>query len=173
MWRTAKWARTKADQGLQPPSMPNIRDHNGTPQKDNQGKANAFAGVLFPPPVQADLPDIPSLPVPPAIQIDQVVAEEQISTILQQLPPDKAPGPDGIVNRVLTKCRHTVAPHLSRLFTACMAIGYIPPIYKHANTVVLKKPGKPDYSQPKAYRPIALLNTIGKALEKVVADRIS
>ena len=39
--------------------------------------------------------------------------------------------------------------------------------------MVLRKPGKPDYADPKAYRPIALLNTIGKALEAVIATRIS
>jgi hypothetical protein len=30
-----------------------------------------------------------------------------------------------------------------------------------------------DYSVPKAYRPIALLNTVGKVLEAVIASRIS
>jgi hypothetical protein len=40
-------------------------------------------------------------------------------------------------------------------------------------TVVLWKPGKPDYSDPKSYRPIALLGTIGKALESMVASRLS
>jgi len=39
--------------------------------------------------------------------------------------------------------------------------------------VVLNKPQKPDYSQPKAYRPISLLECTGKALEKVVANRIN
>ena len=39
--------------------------------------------------------------------------------------------------------------------------------------MVLRKPGKPDYSDPAAYRPIALLNTIGKVLEAIVARRIS
>jgi len=39
--------------------------------------------------------------------------------------------------------------------------------------VVLRKPGKPNYADPKAYRPIALSNTIGKALEAVIATRIS
>ena len=38
---------------------------------------------------------------------------------------------------------------------------------------MLKKPAKGDYSQPKAYRLIALLNTLGKALESIIAKRIS
>ena len=35
--------------------------------------------------------------------------------------------------------------------------------------VVLRKANRPDYSLPKLYRPIALLETLGKATEKSVA----
>lgn len=38
---------------------------------------------------------------------------------------------------------------------------------------MLRKPGKPDYSKPGAYRPISLLNTLGKLLEAVMARRLS
>jgi ribonuclease HI len=39
--------------------------------------------------------------------------------------------------------------------------------------VVIPKPNKPDYSNTKAYRPIALLNCLGKVLEKLMASRLS
>jgi hypothetical protein len=38
---------------------------------------------------------------------------------------------------------------------------------------MLQKLGKPDYSLPSAYRPISLLNTLGKLLEVVIARRLS
>ena len=38
--------------------------------------------------------------------------------------------------------------------------------------VTLQKPGKVDYRDLKVWHPIALLNTLGKALEAVVARRI-
>jgi hypothetical protein len=37
----------------------------------------------------------------------------------------------------------------------------------------LRKPGKPDYTVPKAFRPISLLATISKGLEAVVANRLA
>lgn len=37
----------------------------------------------------------------------------------------------------------------------------------------MQTPHKDDYSVTKAYRPIALLDTIGKALESILAKRIS
>jgi hypothetical protein len=39
--------------------------------------------------------------------------------------------------------------------------------------VVIPKPNKPDYSNPKAYRPIALLNCLGRVLEKLMATCLS
>jgi len=38
--------------------------------------------------------------------------------------------------------------------------------------VMLKKPGKSDYTSPSSYRPIALLNTLRKFLKAVISNRI-
>ena len=38
---------------------------------------------------------------------------------------------------------------------------------------ILRKPNKPNYTKPNAYRPIALESTLGKVLESIVADHIS
>lgn len=59
------------------------------------------------------------------------------------------------------------------LFQASVDLGYHPKRYKEANTVVLKKPNKGDYSAPKAYRPIALMDAIGKLLESILAKRLT
>jgi len=37
---------------------------------------------------------------------------------------------------------------------------------------MLKKLGKSDYTNPSAYRPIALLNTLKKVLEAIILNRI-
>ena len=52
-------------------------------------------------------------------------------------------------------------------------MGYHPKEFRKANTIVLRKPKKKDYSEPKSYRPIALLSTLGKALETVIGRRLS
>ena len=49
---------------------------------------------------------------------------------------------------------------------------YYPP-WREFNMIVLRKPGHPDYSIPKAYRPIALLNTTTKLLTLIIADQLS
>ena len=47
-----------------------------------------------------------------------------------------------------------------------------PQVFKTARTVALRKPGKGDYQTPKAWRPIALLETLGKVIEAIIAARI-
>jgi hypothetical protein len=54
------------------------------------------------------------------------------------------------------------------IFRKSVELGYYPDRWKRARTIVLQKPGKPDYTVPSMYRAISLLNTLGKILE---ADR--
>ncbi len=59
------------------------------------------------------------------------------------------------------------------LFQACIDFSYHRTAFCHCNTLPLRKPGKGDYSVPGAWRPIALLNTLGKVVESVIARWIS
>ena len=52
-------------------------------------------------------------------------------------------------------------------------IGYHPKCWRQATGAILAKPNKPDYTVPKAYRPIALLNCLGKVAEKIIAARLN
>ncbi|KAF8674800.1 hypothetical protein AX14_005246 [Amanita brunnescens Koide BX004] len=61
---------------------------------------------------------------------------------------------------------------LVRLFNNICHEGVWPSYFKDSQSVIIPKPNKPDYSIPKAYRPIALLNTIGKLLTKILANRL-
>lgn len=54
-----------------------------------------------------------------------------------------------------------------------MAQVFVPDEWKIAKIIPLKKPGKADYTNPELYRPISLLPTLSKAMEAVVAERIS
>ena len=45
--------------------------------------------------------------------------------------------------------------------------------WRMSTTVVLRKPGKPRYDIPKAYRPITLLNMMSKVLTVIMADLMS
>ncbi|KAL3418443.1 zinc knuckle [Phlyctema vagabunda] len=57
--------------------------------------------------------------------------------------------------------------------TVCDPCWKIPDSSSWKDRSILRKPGKSDYTSPKAYRPIALLNTIGKLIDSILARRIS
>ncbi|KAK7508819.1 hypothetical protein IWZ03DRAFT_295111, partial [Phyllosticta citriasiana] len=50
---------------------------------------------------------------------------------------------------------------------------YYPNIFKEVLTIILYKLEKSNYNYPKLYRPINLLNTIGKVIEVVITTRLS
>jgi hypothetical protein len=49
---------------------------------------------------------------------------------------------------------------------------YCPKVFKKSITVALRKLGKSDYTKPKAYRPVALMNTLSKIIDTVLARQI-
>ena len=60
---------------------------------------------------------------------------------------------------------------LTSVYNTCIHLGHHPGRWKEATVVVIPKPDKPDYSVAKAHRPISLLETLSKLLEKAVAKR--
>ena len=55
---------------------------------------------------------------------------------------------------------------------ACINLGYWPNYFKISMTIIIPKLNKQSYDNPKAFRPIVLLNTLGKLIEKVIAERL-
>ena len=55
---------------------------------------------------------------------------------------------------------------------ACINLGHWPEYFKISTTIIIPKPNKQSYDNPKSFYPIVLLNTLGKLIEKVIAERI-
>ncbi|XP_064539656.1 uncharacterized protein LOC135429319 [Drosophila montana] len=102
--------------------------------------------------------------------IDEVSVEE-VLTIARSLKPSKAPGPDGIPNRALKLAMSLQPAQFVQLFNMCLMERTFPTIWKLQTLVLLPKPGKPP-DDPSSYRPICLLDTLGKVLEKLICNRL-
>lgn len=66
-----------------------------------------------------------------------------------------------------------MAHYIHYIFSASINLSHHPKAWRTAAIVVLRKPGKPDYTILKAYRLISLLNTLRKLLEAIIVKRIS
>ena len=115
-------------------------------------------------PFQAEDP----LPLPPCDL--PPITQAEISTALATTSNKSAPGLSGIGYRLLKWAFASRPDRFLDLFNAAITFGHHP--WSDALVVVIPKPAKPDYSLPKAYRPISLLECCGKLLEKIIAKRI-
>ncbi|KAF8662812.1 hypothetical protein AX14_006997, partial [Amanita brunnescens Koide BX004] len=103
-----------------------------------------------------------------------LISLKEIWDALRPTANGSAPGPDHVTWRhlklALSLPDTDVA--LARFFNNVCRQGTWPSYFKDSQSVIIPKPNKPDYSIPKAYRPIALLNTLGKLLTKILANRL-
>ena len=85
-----------------------------------------------------------------------------------------APGPDHISWRHLKTLFSSdlCLEKIVNIANACINLEFWPSHFKAANTVIIPKPNKESYSTPKSFRPIVLLNTAGKLIEKVISNRL-
>lgn len=136
-------------------------------------KARLMREVLFPPLPSFDVSEREELFFQRHPIQWEPVTDREIKNAIFTSAPQKAPGPDGINFFCLQKA-YTAAPKLFNVLFAMLAdAGYHPKCWREATGAILPKANKPDYSAPKAYRIIALLNCLGKILEKIMATRLS
>ena len=133
-------------------------------------KAALFTGLFFPP-CPHNIPSLPedSDPYPPLLKFSTPVPH-QITCHINKSKPFKAPGKDRIPNVVLKECETLLMPMLHTCLLAVLTTGYFPKRWHSWKTIVLWKPGKPDYTIAKAYHPITLYDTMGKIILGVMTD---
>jgi retron-type reverse transcriptase len=100
-----------------------------------------------------------------------ILKPQDLHRAIKTLKMRKAAGPDGIANEALRYMPVSLAHVLLAIFNACLLIGHFPEAWKRAKVICLPKPGKPP-SAPESYRPISLLNTMGKLLEKMILEHL-
>lgn len=143
-------------------------EYKTDPKKKIQLLQNAF----FPLPPDADLSDIHNFEYPAPYILPSLTLYEVCQAILRPSP-HKAPGCTGIPNFILQQSISVLLPILHQIFKASVNLSYCPLLFRASITIAMQKSYKDDYSVTKAYRSIALLDTIGKALESILAKRIS
>ena len=143
-----------------------------TTANTNSDKGSILAKVFFleKPPADAVLE---TCTYPKQCESKGMITLEQIESQLKKLKPFKVPGPDSIPNVVLTKNADLIIVRLLPIYKAMLEKSLIYKPWKEFAMVVLRKPGKPRYDTLKAYRPIALLNTMWKVITAIIANHIT
>ncbi len=138
----------------------------------NEGKSAALCRIFFPEKPAVSL--VPSEPdYPDRVDYTFRLSMAQLRRCIARLRPHKAPGEDGIPNAVLKEVLELIAEYLLHIYRAVFTLNTYSDKWRIWDTIVLHKPGKPRYDVPKAYRPIALMNTMGKVLSTLVAEDLN
>ena len=95
---------------------------------------------------------------------------EEVYTLLTQVDPFKATGPDGIPPKLLKEMAFELSPSLTLLFNSSLKQGGIPHDWKIASVTPIFKKG--NRSNPTNYRPVSLTSVCCKTLERIVHTNI-
>ena len=94
----------------------------------------------------------------------------EVENVMNRLK-NTAPGLDGIPNALLGHLPDNKREELVRILNKSFESGYLPLEWKTGAIVPILKPGKPP-EKASSYRPITLLSTIGKIMERVIQRRL-
>lgn len=98
-------------------------------------------------------------------------ADEVNAAVERTRSKNKAPGPDCIHSNILAAVFKADQRTLVDLFNKCLLQGTIPSEWKFSRVVLLRKGTKP-VGVPSSYRPLCLLNDVGKMLEFLLTRRL-
>ena len=99
-----------------------------------------------------------------------LTSKEEVIHIIEKLPNKKSSGFDNLNNILLKNLKEEIATPLEKIFNLSIQSGIFPGLQKSAEIVPLYKGKEKDLSIN--YRPISLLITISKILEKIVYKRM-
>lgn len=97
--------------------------------------------------------------------------KEELKNAARSLQSRKAPGPDGIPSEVIRLIAENRPEFLLEMFNRCLMAGVFPEVWKRQKLVLISK-GKGDPISPSTYRPLCMLDTAGKLLERLLKPRL-
>lgn len=103
---------------------------------------------------------------PPLFSIDEV--DKAVKRAQRK---NTSPGLDKITGKIVSMVHRVCPSMLLGLFNECIKEGTFPAKWKRARIVLLKKDNKPE-GEPSSYRPICLLNVVGKVFESMLVARL-
>lgn len=101
----------------------------------------------------------------------EAFTENEIKEAARSMKNKKAPGPDGIPPEAIKFTAQVCTGLLLDMYNACLRTGVFCARWKIARLVLIDK-GKKSGTTPSSFRPLCMLDTAGKLLEKLLKPRL-
>ena len=172
IWTFPKWSKGTRNY----PTPPISRGPNQPRAISHEDKCEALRRELYQPPPTLDQEFLPDLSSRRRSDLPFTeITPEEVRDAIFKSSTNSAPGHSQITYQVLkwVWAHNSGQKHILTLMQKCLHNGYHPKSWRKAIAIALRKPNKPDYSNPRAYRLITLLECLGKVLERIVARRLT
>ena len=151
--------------------VPPIKDSEGNLCQNFPDKCKAFIKAMYPKPPEIQMERAESTSIPASYW--PALKDNEVKQVILTSSCKKAPDPDGISFAIIQKTYQAIPKAFNWVYSKLIEQGFHPRCWREGIGIILKKPGKPDYSVPKAYKIITLLNCMGKVAEKIMITRLS
>ncbi len=152
------------------PIAMHLNSHTGISDQDKASLFNQFFESVYSKSTSR-APHTHSQLAPTPVMDHIVITDSEVYTALSSLDPLKASGIDGIGPKILQTCSLALYPVVHHLFSLSLVSCKLPTEWKLHRIIPIFKSG--DKSLITNYRPISLLCSISKVLERIVFDRVS
>jgi endonuclease/exonuclease/phosphatase (EEP) superfamily protein YafD len=100
------------------------------------------------------------------------ITSDEVKTAIKTTKTTYSCGPDEVNIHHLKHLGSVAVEFLTKMFNIALNSNTIPEVWKQAKIIPILKPNK-DENQSKSYRPISILSTIAKTLEKILLPHIT
>ncbi|RYE25309.1 MAG: hypothetical protein EOP45_04900 [Sphingobacteriaceae bacterium] len=103
---------------------------------------------------------------------EEIFSMDRIKWAIFGFQPYKSPGYDGLYPILIQKAWEVIKDHIYHVYRASIRLHHVPTEWGEVKVTFIPKPGKEDYTIPKAFRPISLTSFMLKGLERVVERHV-